>query len=227
MFSTKYQKEFLVPFFYYAPVPYTSTVSSPNIQPPPMKSVMDFLAWAQKTIALPADPKAKEAWQGPVAMKFRYGWEYEANWGMVLWAAAGVIVIGGVWPTFLDAIVGAGFGKPHKSKRDEDKEYLARFGKGRPEAKASKKTVSDAARRQLDELNAALSADLAPAGEGHHGPAQQAEPEAMPSLLQGSDAAAPAVTATTHEDHGLTEEELRNKYKGGDFYPVARGEKKV
>ena len=55
-----------------------------------------------------------------------YGWSQKPLPGLLLYAAAGVLLVGGVWPTLLNLLLGAGFGR-ERSKEAYD---LDRFGGG-------------------------------------------------------------------------------------------------
>ena len=56
----------------------------------------------------------------------RFAWWQKPLPGLFLYAAAGVLLLGGVWPTLLNVMLGAGFGRDH-SKDGYD---LERFGGG-------------------------------------------------------------------------------------------------
>ena len=53
-----------------------------------------------------------------------FGWAHKPLPGLLLYAAAGVLLVGGIWPTLLNVLLGAGFGRD-RSKEAYD---LARFG---------------------------------------------------------------------------------------------------
>ena len=53
-----------------------------------------------------------------------FGWAQKPLPGLLLYAAAGVLLVGGVWPTLLNVLLGAGFGRD-RSKETYD---LDRFG---------------------------------------------------------------------------------------------------
>jgi hypothetical protein len=225
MFSEKYQKEFRVPFYYYAADPYVPVTYPVGTDPAVKKgitTVMDFLALAQKTVAVPAPPAQPAPWQGSVGLHYRYAWEYESRWNTLLWAVGGMLLIGGVWPSFLNALVTVGLGKPPKVK-DENAAYLDSFASG-AEAKTGVKVVAESEHTRLDELNAALEKGLAPSGTGHSNGAVDEELPDVPVRVLGEGAYEPDVNvaASVHEPE-MSEEERKKRYAAGDFYPVARG----
>lgn len=219
LFNTKDQKWYPVRFYYYASVPYV-----PHLIPPlaakdgKEPTVMDFLAAAQKTNPL---------------LHYRYAWEMESNWSFVLWAIGGVVVVGGIWPTVLNVLLGAGLGRPPKTAAEtENEEYLKRFGRGKskkPKPVLAVKGPTDADLKQLDSMNAALESELAGAGMSltPAAPAvsEEAGDHAAPQTVVPLNAA-PAQPAPHERQHGETEEEFRARFSGGVFYPVSRGKKK-
>jgi hypothetical protein len=217
-FNPADQKEYLVPFYYYASVPYV-----PRLPPVPgtlnlrkdgkPATVMDFLAAAQTTNKL---------------LNFRYAWELENNWFIALWAVGGVVVIGGIWPTILNLLLGAGLGRPPKTEEEKaNEEYLSRFGKGKkkPKPVLAAKGPTDADLKQLDSMNAALEGELAAAGmsltSAAPAPSDDGEKQAAPAAVVPLNAE-PVKPAPHERQHGETEEEYQLRYKPDDFYPVAR-----
>jgi hypothetical protein len=214
------QHEYLVPFYYYAAAPYEARILPPGV-PPLAKdaTVMTFLAVAQK-----ANP----------ILHFRFAWEMESKASMALWATGGLVLIGGVWPTVLNLLLGAGLGRPPKTEEEKaNEEYLKRFGKRKQKAKAvlAAKGPTDADFAQLDQMNKSLESELGTAG---------VFATAAPPTAADSAAAAPAVATLNatpasgeaaqkpemERREGETEEEFRKRFSAGDFYPVSRGAKK-
>ena len=203
-------------FYYYASVPY-----EPRLLPPGVlalgkdATVMDYLAVAQK-----ANPQ----------LQYRFAWELENNWSIALGAIGGVVLIGGIWPTVLGVMLGAGLGRPPKSESEKaNEEYLKRFGKGaksEPVAVAKGPTGGDMQR--LDEMNAALETQLAAAGIFSNQTANASDGSTAGAVIvplnSGGDE--PAQVSPSEPRPGETEEEFRKRFAAGDFYPVARASKK-
>lgn len=224
-YSDKYKKEFTIPFYYYADVPYKPIELPNGVQWTAGGSVLEFLHLAQRTMSLPADGKNKQPWQGASAMRIRYGWEYQTRWNMLLWALGGMIVIGGVWPTLFDALIGAGLGPARKARLDAEADYLNRFGKFKEEpVVASRQDVGIDEQKRLDELNAALESGLKPAGNKSDGADDDSGGVLVgtPAIRKLEEGSEPLIAAQVHEPE-LSDEEKAAKYRGGDFYPVARG----
>jgi hypothetical protein len=65
---------------------------------------------------------------------------FAANWWdaeparSITWAAGGALIVGGIWPTIINLLIGAGYG--HRSQKKEPDYDLSRFGNGGPEAAA-------------------------------------------------------------------------------------------
>jgi len=154
--------------------------------------------------------KAKEA--NP-AVGFKYAW-YREKWAVyTLWMGAAVLLIGGVWPSVVSLMVGAGLGF---QKEDKGPDYdLDRF-KSEAEKKAGKKEPSAAELQHLHELEDELERKLA---------AQQA------GLPIPEDQPAPTAAAVKKLDGGPLEQQApagpgeEHEYKG-EWYPVDRGPKK-
>jgi len=156
------------------------------------------------------DMKGQADW-----VSYKYAWWEEPKWTYTLWTIGCVVVIGGVWPSIIDLLIGAGLAKPRKTKEEKaaEKAYLNRFGKGgrEPEKVRASTEMSDAERKRLESMTAAMESDLA---EG---------------------ASARGATAVAEEDHGpvkkldagplqiadIQKEEEKKDYKG-EFYPVAK-----
>ncbi len=60
-------------------------------------------------------------------VSFRYAWWEEPRWTLMLWAGGMVLLIGGVWPTIIDLLIGAGLARPRRTRqeRQREREYLA------------------------------------------------------------------------------------------------------
>lgn len=216
-YNPRDQKEYLVPFYYYASVPYKPALPVPDA--PALganATVMDYL---------------KEAQCANKLLQFRYAWELENNWFIALWCIGGVVVIGGIWPTVLNILLGAGLGRPPKSESEKENEaYLKRFGKGSTKAKPvlAAKGPTNEDMQQLDAMNAAMEGELADAGI--FATAASAEASSSDSSVAAAvvplNAGPTPVAPQGERREGETEEEFRKRFAAGDFYPVARGAKK-
>ncbi|HLL89216.1 MAG TPA: hypothetical protein VK324_07925, partial [Tepidisphaeraceae bacterium] len=117
-----------------APVPYQPQLNAPAGAGPGF-TVRDYLAHVKASGA---------------NITYRYAWWWEPRWNFLLCAAAGVVLIGGIWPSVVNLLIGAGLGpKPSPKLMD-----LSRYGKGKqtPTANAAT-TAGDKAK--FDELEAA------------------------------------------------------------------------
>ena len=94
----------------------------------------------------------------------RHAWWKESKATMAWWTLGGVVLIGGVWPTVVNLLIGAGFGRRKKEEPEYD---LDRF-KSEPEAAkgASGPSAEDEAkvRSHLEELEQEVEANLSGAG---------------------------------------------------------------
>jgi hypothetical protein len=139
-------------------------------------------------------------------VKYRYAWWAAPRNRMMTYTAAGLVVVGGIWPTLLGLLTGAGFGRAKQADPEYD---LSRF-KGEPApAPAPPPAVANDdfdARLQAmeDELLAGLSNDVATRYE---------EPPAPVRTLKRGGAVdeSEAVPLTGEQD----------KEYQGEFYPVA------
>ncbi len=144
---------------------------------------------------------------------YTYLWWRERPWIYTFWTGGAVLLVGGVWPTVLSVLVGAGFGRPPREKEEYD---LSRFGKGKSEASAQPAAPAVDA-EELEAVTRAYEAGLAGEGEG----------EAMPAEADAETAGSPPeirkLTITPLEEAPpiLKPPEEEKEYVG-EFYPVAR-----
>jgi hypothetical protein len=139
-------------------------------------------------------------------VSYTYAWWADPKFVWVTWIGGAVLVVGVIWPTLLNFMIGAGWGRHRKEKETFD---LSRF-KGESSKPAEKKSVTQNDIDQLRALEAQLEEKLKPSGPGGAAPAAQEREEAVRQLTGG-----PVETATA------TKEEEDRDYKG-EFYPVAR-----
>jgi len=98
---------------------------------------------------------------GGKSAAYRVAWWERPQVAWTLWPAAGVLLIGGVWPTVLSLLVGAGLGRRREDGPGVDlSKYKSTATAPTPGGKAG---LSDDERRQLDAVAAAMEAEL---GEG-------------------------------------------------------------
>ncbi len=140
-------------------------------------------------------------------MSFRYGWWKEPRVTGALWTLGSVVVVGGIWPTVLKLLIGAGFGR----KKEPEAEYdLDRF-KSEEAAKAPVASAADDTklRSRVEEIEQELMSNLRTAQAG--GADQEGETAAPIRTLSAGPLAGGTIGAAPEKD--------RN-YKG-EFYPVA------
>jgi hypothetical protein len=139
-------------------------------------------------------------------VSYRYAWWTDSRFVWVTWIGGAVIVVGGVWPTLLNFMIGAGWGRQKKVKETFD---LSRF-KGESTQAGEEKVVTQQDIDQLRALEAQLEENLKPSGAGHAGTETAATEEPVRQLSRGP-----------VEAGAVAKEEDPNDYKG-EFYPVAR-----
>jgi hypothetical protein len=141
-------------------------------------------------------------------VKYRYAWWAAPRHRMLTYSAAGLVLIGGIWPTLLKLLTGAGFGRAREPEPDYD---LSRFkGEAAPAATAAPPAASE----ELDAQLLAMEQKLL-AGIGNTAPAPgEARPEAAPVrvLKRGG--------AVDEMEAGVAQDGEDKEYKG-EFYPVA------
>jgi len=147
------------------------------------------------------------------AVKYRYGWYEERPAAIAMWTIGATVIIGGIWPTLLNMMVGAGLGGVREKKAKEE-DYFSRFShEAEPEKAKAALAVSEADRDRLDDMNEALERDLAGAGiatttDTPEGAAAAAE---VRKLEGGPLEVAPAMKKPGDDD------EIEVK---GEYYPV-------
>jgi len=153
----------------------------------------------------------KKAQSATPEIQFKYAW-YRETWAIyTLWTGAAVLLIGGVWPSVVSLMVGAGLGL---SREEKGPDYdLDRFKSEAPKAGGRREPTPEeiAHMRQLEEeLERKLEAQRLgmPIPEDEPQPATSA---AAPRKLDGGPLETVAADKPA-EDH---------EYKG-EFYPVDR-----
>ena len=174
----------------YQPVPPASRRNRPPPAVDPNETVLTYLA---KTAAKHDH------------VRYRFAWERRSGVVYAIWTGGAVLLIGGIWPTLLSLLVGAGYGL----SAEEDDDYdLDRFGKG-SEASAAPAIDVGLSAAHLAEVEAELQRNLEGFGSGSGGAVPNAPPPDVRKLEGGPVESAPLA----HEDS--------NEYKG-EFYPVAK-----
>jgi len=151
-----------------------------------------------------------------MGVSYRYAW-WRETWAIyVLWTGACLLLIGGVWPSVISLMVGAGLGFNAEEKGPEYD--LDRF-KGEPDkAKAAKPQPTAADVEHLHQLEEELEKKLKARELGLPVPEDEPVAGGGPAPVRTLDGG-PLQVATLEkpaEDH---------EYKG-EFYPVDRGAKK-
>jgi hypothetical protein len=144
-------------------------------------------------------------------VSYKYAW-YRETWAIyTLWLGASILLIGGVWPSVVSLMVGAGLGITPEEKGPEYD--LDRF-KSEAEKKAAAPTAVDM--QHLHELEDELEKKLAAQRAGM--PIPEDQPEQAAAAVKKLDGG-PLETA------GPLKPGEEHEYKG-EFYPVDRGAKK-
>ena len=146
---------------------------------------------------------------GHAEVKYRFAW-----WDLPMsiagiWGGGALLVVGGVWPTIVNLMIGAGLGRKKENHPDYD---LERF-KGAPEplSVAAKKVTTAADQAKLQALQDQLQANLAASAASADQPAVNA-PGAPVRKLEAGPLELTAAQKKEKEDR---------EYKG-EYYPVAR-----
>jgi len=160
----------------------------------------------------------KSVKQNEPDVSWKYAW-YKQTWAIyALWTGASILLIGGVWPSIVSLMVGAGLGF---KKEDKGPEYdLARF-KGEEQKKPGARPETTAADMQhLHELEDELEKKLAAQRAGMPIP----EDETVGAGANGSGQVR-KLDGGPLESAGPQGPGEEHEYKG-EFYPVDRGAKK-
>ncbi len=175
-----------VPFNYEAKAPYVGTYVAKGRYP----TVTEYLAAASK------DPEAK--------FVYRYSWWEGSAATLALPACAGLLVIGFAWPLMINLMQRGGMAPLPQPK--------AKLPKNRKMGADKRPVDHTAGDKQLDELNAALEAEVAGFASTSTDPDDSSVPMPTVKTLAGADPMAPSTPATPEE---IVE-------YGGEFYPVVK-----
>jgi hypothetical protein len=137
---------------------------------------------------------------------YRIAWWERPTILYTLWAGGSVLVIGGIWPTVLGLLLGAGFGRHSAAEQEYD---LSRF-KSEPESRAVHQATMHGALdvEQLDALEQELRRTLA----------QQASTSDQPA---GERPIVAQLGATADDSTAPAQADEQKEYQG-EFYPVVR-----
>ncbi|HEX3358917.1 MAG TPA: hypothetical protein VHS31_18205 [Tepidisphaeraceae bacterium] len=145
-------------------------------------------------------------------IQYKYAWWTEPKAEIVIWMAGALVLIGGVWPTLINLMIGAGFAKPKTPKEKYD---LDRFSKTpEPAAAVAKAGMSEAEADQLRQMQDKMEKDLAAAGVSMTG-----QPTEAPTNLTSGQIK--TLTGTAAESTATQQDEEDKEYKG-EFYPVVK-----
>lgn len=167
-FLIKDHKPFTKPFLFKAPVPYqpkdpredfvaTKLPFSPRPfyrLPPTTKGYERPAVTSYPSITDYFDELNRKYGAGTV--KYRYAWWESGLAVMTMYPLGGLLLIGGVWPTVLGLMVGAGFG----SKRKKEEFDLGRYKAVSAPAGPKGPLVTDKDREQLAAMSAELEKNL-------------------------------------------------------------------
>ena len=189
---------------YYSPVPFPNPTSrrnrrdaeaAPDVEPTEFPSVLDFLAQVA----------GKGRYEG---VTYRTAWWAEPVPAMLAGGTAGVLLLGGVWPTLLNLMTGAGLGRRGRGDPEYD---LDRFATGEQPAETPQPAVPDD-----DDMDAVMARYRSNLADGDTAltdstAGQATEVRKLDTSASGavSEKAAPAKPDEPKE-------------YGGDYYPVAK-----
>jgi hypothetical protein len=153
----------------------------------------------------------------PELVDYKYAWWAAPKAQYMLWMTGAVLLIGGVWPSLVNLMIGAGMGRPKSEKKDEYD--LSRFGnslKPTKKVEAAKPTISAADSQRLQDLQEQLAQNVSgmelTAGEvgSTAGPASSAQ--VVKPLTGSGEPLKPVVSNQPEEPREYT----------GEFYPVVK-----
>jgi|GEM_PF-2146155 len=147
---------------------------------------------------------------GKEKLAFKYAWWETSRAMLTIYTSAGFVVIGVIWPTIINLMIGAGLGRP---KKEADAYDLSRFKSGSKAAPVAKQ--ASAADTRLAELNAKLEADVAGMIMGSNLSTIEQEDEEEAQAIRQLETQRLEVEA---KERAIAESK---EYKG-EFYPVAK-----
>jgi hypothetical protein len=182
-----------------APEPFVPRVHQPKTSKPDL-TVQEYLADLKASF-----PDAK--------IGYRYAWEEQTPVILAGSTVAGVVLLGGVWPSIVGLLTGAGIRGPRRKKKEQHYD-LSRYGSGSDDAiKAGGPVVTDADKAQMAEMEEAMLAKL-----GNFGKAPDRDSD---SVDEDAVTVTPLTGGPLEPDQIAAKGKESKEYKG-DFYPVAR-----
>jgi hypothetical protein len=134
-------------FFMRVPQPYAAALHYDG-PPDPNLTIEKYLGHLKAT-----RPEAK--------FEYHYAWWKQKSLGGAAGMAAGLVLIGGVWPTVLGLLAGAGFGRPPRPEKAYDLDRFSHAPDPAKPAAASASPEQDAAlHHHIEELEDELLANL-------------------------------------------------------------------
>ncbi len=139
-------------------------------------------------------------------VSYRYAWWEHNSAVLAIWTGGTVFLVGGLWPTLLNILIGASFASRRVHK--EHAYDLSRFGKG-PETPIASAVSTSGEQADLAEMAAELEKEL------------QAEPSPAASLSMPSPPPAPVRVLAGKELEAPVSLPEDEKHYAGEFYPTA------
>ena len=158
--------------------------------------------------------ETKEAF--PEVVDYRYAWWSAPRMQYILWMGAALLLIGGLWPTLVNLMIGAGLGGHKHEKKDEYD--LDRFGKSKEPAKSAtpvKAGMSNADMQKLRDLQDHL-ADNVSGMELTGGVATSVATSSAPGTVKALGGSSEPLKPVAP-----TEPEEPKEYMG-EYYPVVK-----
>lgn len=165
-------------------------------------TVLDFLAEAKKQNA---------------KLDFRPAWEREPRNMYLLFSVGGMIVIGGIWPTIINLLVGRGLGRRSEPKPELDlSRYRHADTKAEDEALGlvkDNKAITNEDREQLETMVRSLEQSVGAASPSGGAVVDEPHKRAEVRKLDGGGG---------EEPRPVVQQEEEPKEYAGEYYPVAR-----
>src|SRR5262245_1220970 len=127
------------------------------------------------------------------SIKFNNGWWLQPRWAMMIGCIGGMVLIGGIWPTLLGVMLGAGLGR-HIDPEEEARKKAAKSGfdwgsllrrAKQAEAAHAHAGVSAGDQRQVHDVAAAYEKNLGSSGGVHASGAATAVADGPVRKLEG------------------------------------------
>jgi hypothetical protein len=162
------------------------------------------------------------------SIKFNNGWWLQPRWAMTIGCVGGMVLLGGIWPSLLNVMLGAGLGRKRDPEEEERKKQAAKAGgfdwgsllrKGKKAEPAHAHASASAGdQRELHDVAAAYERNLGSTGASHSGNAATAVAEGPVRKLEGG-----ALEEAKPMPKPGDDDEIEVK---GEYYPVLIHHKK-